>query len=206
MRHLALTTTHVIYEWTKAITFIITVVSMLLVLGLQRGLSRYQPTAGYLLFAAVYFSASERRLAAGWQAVLEALRLESLQGLEDSWTPLVLGYGCAASAGLLAAAAAVVGHARLALAVGYLCCWLRARETSERHLRALLARLALLAPFRVAEPAELRHRDDVCAVCLTPMTEARVTPCQHLFHSACLRRCLQVTDRCAICKRDLHSE
>ncbi|XP_037081936.1 uncharacterized protein LOC119102600 [Pollicipes pollicipes] len=206
VRHLALTTTRLIYEWTKAITFVITVVSMLLVFGLQRGLSRYQPSAGYLLVAVLYYAASERRLTGAWQAALERLCLPNLDGLEELWTPLLLGYGCAAVAGLLAATAAWLGHVRLALAVGYLCCWFRARETSTSHLAALGQQRALLLPFRTAEPAELRDMDDVCAVCLAPMREARVTPCHHLFHSSCLRRCLQVTDRCAICKRDLDSE
>ncbi|XP_037088285.1 uncharacterized protein LOC119108846 [Pollicipes pollicipes] len=146
VRHLALTgSAHLRME--KTITFVITVVSMLLVFGLERGLSRYQPSAGYLLVAALYYAASERQLTSAWQAALERLCLPYLDCLEELWPPLLL-----------------------------------------------------------AEPAELRDMDDVCAVCLAPMREACVTPYHHLFHSSCLRRCLQVTDRCAICARDLDSE
>lgn len=36
-------------------------------------------------------------------------------------------------------------------------------------------------------------RSDMCAICFTEMVEeARVTPCNHFFHGACLRKWLAV--------------
>ena len=44
LKHLAMSATKIVLEWTKAVTFIITVVFMLLVFGLEQGLEHYRPT------------------------------------------------------------------------------------------------------------------------------------------------------------------
>ncbi|KAK6043300.1 zinc finger, C3HC4 type [Cooperia oncophora] len=47
-------------------------------------------------------------------------------------------------------------------------------------------------------------RSDVCAVCLMEMwEEARVTPCKHFFHGACLRKWLAVRQVCPLCYSEL---
>ena len=44
-----------------------------------------------------------------------------------------------------------------------------------------------------ASSEQLKDRSDVCAICFTEMVEeARVTPCKHFFHGACLRKWLSV--------------
>lgn len=41
--------------------------------------------------------------------------------------------------------------------------------------------------------ATLQERRDACAICLSDMVEdARITPCKHFFHSACLKKWLHV--------------
>uniref|UniRef100_A0A2M4CZ81 Putative e3 ubiquitin ligase n=1 Tax=Anopheles darlingi TaxID=43151 RepID=A0A2M4CZ81_ANODA len=50
-----------------------------------------------------------------------------------------------------------------------------------------------------ASVSQLRHFDDVCAICYQEMTSAKITRCNHYFHSVCLRKWLYVQDRCPLC-------
>ncbi|XP_052870324.1 protein TRC8 homolog [Anopheles cruzii] len=50
-----------------------------------------------------------------------------------------------------------------------------------------------------ASVAQLRHFDDVCAICYQEMTSAKITRCNHYFHGVCLRKWLYVQDRCPLC-------
>ncbi|KAJ1363111.1 hypothetical protein KIN20_022876 [Parelaphostrongylus tenuis] len=55
-----------------------------------------------------------------------------------------------------------------------------------------------------ASKEELKDRSDVCAICFTEMwEEARVTPCKHFFHGACLRKWLYIKQVCPLCYSDL---
>lgn len=49
LKHLAMSATKVVLEWTKAVTFIVTLVFMLLVFGLEQGLHHYRPTLPYTM-------------------------------------------------------------------------------------------------------------------------------------------------------------
>lgn len=42
IKHLAMSATKIVFEWTKAITFVVTLTVMLLVLGLEQGLKHYK--------------------------------------------------------------------------------------------------------------------------------------------------------------------
>ncbi|XP_076547005.1 TRC8 ring finger protein [Osmia lignaria lignaria] len=50
-----------------------------------------------------------------------------------------------------------------------------------------------------AKAEELRKLDDVCAICYQEMESAKITHCNHYFHSVCLRKWLYVQDRCPLC-------
>lgn len=54
-----------------------------------------------------------------------------------------------------------------------------------------------------ATDEQLAQHDDVCAICYSEMKMASVTPCDHLFHSLCLRKWLYVKETCPMCHRDL---
>lgn len=76
----------------------------------------------------------------------------------------------------------------------------------DSYWKALLAEKSNLDKYRHATAEELEQvEDDVCAVCLLPMNwKARITPCHHLFHSDCLRKCLKQNFQiCPICKQTL---
>ncbi|KAK6016139.1 zinc finger, C3HC4 type [Ostertagia ostertagi] len=55
-----------------------------------------------------------------------------------------------------------------------------------------------------ASREELKARSDICAICMMEMwEEARVTPCKHFFHGACLRKWLSVRQVCPLCYSEL---
>ena len=47
---------------------------------------------------------------------------------------------------------------------------------------------------------ELSKAGPQCPVCLDVMHVGRVTPCGHVFHSHCLRRCLASSNTCPYCR------
>ncbi|PAA80362.1 hypothetical protein BOX15_Mlig030976g3 [Macrostomum lignano] len=61
-----------------------------------------------------------------------------------------------------------------------------------------LARLHSLSP---ASEELLQSMGDVCAICYSDLQhrDCRVTPCRHVFHSACIRRWIAVSMDCPMC-------
>lgn len=205
VKHLAMTATRLVLEWTKAVTFVITVVFMLLVFGLERGLEHYHPTAAYTVATWVYYMATEKVFAELFPALLTLMRLERLESLEAKWAPVLLKSMTMALAVALSLPLLLRGQYRVAVSALYVCGWVRWRELRDGALADLLQQQAVLGRYRHATAEELAaHDDDVCAVCLAPMGRARVTPCHHLFHADCLRRCLSNSDVCPMCKRTFH--
>ncbi|XP_067389652.1 RING finger protein 145-like [Emydura macquarii macquarii] len=50
-----------------------------------------------------------------------------------------------------------------------------------------------------ATRGQLRHHNDVCAICFQEMSVAVITHCGHFFHAGCLRKWLYVQDTCPMC-------
>ncbi|XP_050696269.1 protein TRC8 homolog [Eriocheir sinensis] len=55
-----------------------------------------------------------------------------------------------------------------------------------------------------ASEAQLLKHDDVCAICFQALHSARITRCNHYFHSVCLRKWLYVQDSCPLCHETLY--
>ena len=59
-----------------------------------------------------------------------------------------------------------------------------------------------------ATEEQLANFDDVCAICAEPIVgDARVTPCGHLFHTACLREAVRlncINPTCPMCRCHLN--
>ncbi|OAD56526.1 Protein TRC8 like protein [Eufriesea mexicana] len=56
-----------------------------------------------------------------------------------------------------------------------------------------------------ATAKQLRILDDVCAICYHKMQSAKVTRCNHYFHSVCLRKWLYIQDHCPLCHNVLYN-
>uniref|UniRef100_F6ZH48 RING-type domain-containing protein n=1 Tax=Ciona intestinalis TaxID=7719 RepID=F6ZH48_CIOIN len=65
---------------------------------------------------------------------------------------------------------------------------------NRKTVNARIAKLAL-----PDEECLLNHGDDVCSICYQSFTDVRITNCDHLFHSTCLRKWLYIQDTCPMC-------
>lgn len=206
LKHLSLTVTKVVLEWAKAITFLITVVFLLLVFTLEQALTKYFPTKLYLTVTFLHYASSEKFFVTHFPKVLAWLDLDSLDGLEDYYSPVILKLFAITLSTLVASASLLTGHyAAIPLSI-YLNSYLNTRYT-QTHLRPpLREQISLLQPYRSASRQELKEWNDICPICLTGMTQprARVTPCFHLFHGECLRKYLKAkvwSSVCPMCKK-----
>lgn len=201
VKHLAMSATKIVLEWTKAVTFIVTVTFVLLALGLEQGLDHYRPSALYTAITGIYYLLTERTFFELWPPALSALRLERLEGMEALYFGVWARMATMGLAIPLVIALACWERFRLAFLILYVCVWVHGRHRLREAWSKLMEARGLLTRFRRAASAELATLEDVCAVCLGSMKAARVTPCAHYFHADCLRRCLVASDRCPICVR-----
>lgn len=202
IKHLAMSATKIVLEWTKAITFIITVTFMLLVFGLEQGLEHYQPTSFYTTITWTYYVCTEKVFVELFPTFLSLLRLGHFEALENLYAPVILRYCTFSLASLMVLLLLCHGDFKLSFFAFYLTVFLRGKDLWLNHLKQLRNEQAILGKFRRATHEEIEMCDDVCAICLSTMKRARVTPCQHFFHAECLRQCLNSSDACPICKRE----
>ncbi len=84
--------------------------------------------------------------------------------------------------------------------------YLPIKYVGETVFTQLKEEYAVLKTFPRATSKEVKEYNDVCAICLTELTQARKTKCRHLFHGVCLRRCLSHGDNCPLCKQTLKED
>ena len=65
------------------------------------------------------------------------------------------------------------------------------------QLRRLVSKKLNFLPK--ASKERLEQSEDVCPICLEELQAARITPCNHLFHMLCLKKWLNVQDKCPMC-------
>lgn len=203
IKHLAMSATKIVLEWTKAVTFVVTVVFMLLVFGLEQGLEHYRPTIVYTLFTWVYYALTEKVFVELLLAFVTYLQLPSLENLESLWLPVAIRSYTAGISLLFSVPLLFYGQYRTCVVALYVNVYLRCKEMKINSLHDLNIERAVLTQYRYATKQELAEFDDVCAVCLSAMKLARITPCHHMFHGDCLRQCLKTSNQCPICKREL---
>ncbi|KAK7072845.1 hypothetical protein SK128_007823 [Halocaridina rubra] len=56
-----------------------------------------------------------------------------------------------------------------------------------------------------ATEEQLNKHDDVCAICFQSLHSAKITKCNHYFHSVCLRKWLYIQDSCPLCHETLYN-
>ncbi|KAL4703268.1 hypothetical protein ACJJTC_009243 [Scirpophaga incertulas] len=201
VKHLAMSATKIVLEWTKAVTFVVTITFILLTLGLEQGMAHYRPNILYTAITGIYYLLSERTFLELGPIAVAGLKLERLEGMESMYFGVWARGITTALAVPLVPALAWYERWRLAVLVTYLCVFVHGRHRLGEALDKLNTARGSLVKFRRATAEELSMLEDVCAVCLGNMSSARVTPCAHFFHADCLRRCLTTSDRCPICVR-----
>ncbi|XP_054716247.1 RING finger protein 145 homolog [Uloborus diversus] len=201
IRHLAMTATKVMLEFTRAVTFVVTGVFMLLVFGLEQGLEHFNPTWYYIGITAIYFTITERTCQEKIPSLLTYLNCDMFESLENLWTPVLVRLCSSIASGLMILLVFICSHENWILlsAASFINVYMTIRDI-DQHWQALMKEKSSIHKFRFASAQELSDNDDVCAICLQGMSSARVTPCHHIFHGDCLRRCLRERPTCPMCK------
>ncbi|CAH1732826.1 unnamed protein product [Aphis gossypii] len=57
-----------------------------------------------------------------------------------------------------------------------------------------------------ATSSQLSEFNDICAICYQNMRSARITACNHYFHSECLRKWFYIKDLCPMCQTSVFFE
>ncbi|XP_033125622.1 RING finger protein 145-like, partial [Anneissia japonica] len=94
------------------------------------------------------------------------------------------------------------------LIILYFNVWKNARTGWEslKQKRLAMRKMNLLRHATEDELHSLNDDDNVCPICYQKMTSARVTPCRHYFHGACLKKWLYLyasNDKCPICNSSI---
>lgn len=79
-------------------------------------------------------------------------------------------------------------------------------QVLDQYWSPLATQRAVIAPFPLATMQQMTERGDTaCPVCLDDMRlfTARITPCSHIFHGQCLRKCIIQFAQCPLCKQPL---
>lgn len=203
IKHLAMSTTKIVLEWTKAVTFLVTLTFMLLVFGLEQGLQHYKPSTTYTIVTWAYYASTEKVFVEMFPSILSFLQLEALENIENLYAPVILRCFTIGVSGLFTLVLVPSESWKFLLFAAYLNVFLRSKELLQDSVAVLKHEREVLNPYRKATKEDIEKFDDVCAVCLCGMLKARVTPCHHLFHADCLRQCLKSSDKCPMCKREL---
>ncbi len=203
IKHLAMSATKIVLEVTKAVTFIITIVFMLFVLCLEQRMDYYQPTRYFVILTAVYYLATEKMFIDFFPTMLSYFQIPYFDNLETLWAPVLLSILAQSMSLSFASILLFYGAYCGAFITLYLNVYLSYKKLVRGCWKTLNEETAVVSQFRFATKDELLEFEDVCAVCLTEMRLARITPCHHIFHTDCLRKCLLNCDRCPVCKREL---
>ena len=196
IKHLAMSTMKIVLE----ITHTIAILSMLFALGVE---PRGHPSKLFTVLTFIYYLATETKFTESLQTLLSYFQFSYFENLESLWTPVLLSLTTQCLSFCFTLILLCDGCYHAALVSFYFNVYLSYKKLSRGSLKILKEEKRVISQYRYATESELRNFDDVCAVCLTCMQQARVTPCHHIFHPDCLRRCLLNCDRCPVCKREL---
>lgn len=222
IRHLAMSATKLVLEWTKMVTFIATLITFLLgiyanfmrvlllyyvnlfFLVLQLDSLSHLPPLKYTFLTLTYYLVMEDKIKLSNKCKSYAFTFDQIQGLEPLYFQLCQTV-LTICLNILLLLPLIRSNAKLCLVTLYHNVYLQYKNF-RRHRDAIHNEWERISMFRVASPDEIEELDDVCAVCLNPLlNQVRVTKCRHYFHANCLRLYLKESnlDSCPICKRTL---
>ncbi|XP_066993374.2 protein TRC8 homolog isoform X2 [Anabrus simplex] len=171
-----------------------------------------EPSMSFIIVTVLYFVLTQFLKTAGKENIvvyfIQQLELNLFDGLEEYWIPLILN----SITVLLTLGNVVIAfynnieNLPLCLIVSYSNVVVVAQQMFDEYLLPLRDQQLLMERYPFANKEQLaQFGDGVCAVCLDDMHlfTARITPCRHIFHGKCLRRCLQQYQQCPLCKQQL---
>ena len=122
----------------------------------------------------------------------------ALGNIKNSCTKLVVTPGMLPNPSFLMQV--YTNRVRLFLFGIYVNVYLRGKHILYNEIATLWKEDENVKRFPMADKDEIFHFDDVCAICLGGMKNARKTHCKHLFHDHCLSLAVQASPNCLTCK------
>ncbi|RZF41779.1 hypothetical protein LSTR_LSTR012296 [Laodelphax striatellus] len=200
-----LTTAFVVARLGKA------VVMGLVLLTFSLQFNHLEPPVLYVIITLVYFLLSQYPGTPGNESTVvlfvRQFEIHELEGLEEWYIPLSSRVICAMTSSFFIPLGVISNsHWILATVVSYtnvFIPWIRMVEDCWRPLN-----MHRLNPsvYPVATRFDLKRiGEQCCAICLDSMRplSSRVTPCNHVFHAHCLRKCIKQFRHCPLCKHVL---
>lgn len=183
----------IILEWIKALVIVICL--------REQGLN-YDPKLVYSIITFVYYICTEKIFFEVLPSFVESLNFEWLDNLEHLYIPFAMNL-CTILTGIIVETyVAFVKFSNFVLFSFYFIVYLRIKDTYYNYWKILKAEQDTYSSFQVATRSDIQDWDDICAVCLSNMSRARITPCNHLFHPHCLKQCLKTSFDCPLCKQN----
>eukprot|EP00095_Tigriopus_kingsejongensis_P000448 maker-scaffold1331_size47282-snap-gene-0.7 protein:Tk00448 transcript:maker-scaffold1331_size47282-snap-gene-0.7-mRNA-1 annotation:"PREDICTED: hypothetical protein LOC100647418 isoform 1" len=183
----------------------------LIKLGLATGLLRYSvakiatcsPTPSSIGLSMAYSVSTDPIVEKLLVRYFQAHRVQHLEDLEAFYVPISLKVLQIVSSLVLCTRLPWTDFPFLVLSL-YTCVYVPWEQTVIHLIRPLQKELGVLAHIPRATPEEVaQFSDATCPICLDELHVARITHCRHIFHSMCLRKSLEVTNRCPICRRSV---
>lgn len=182
----------IVLEWSKAATVIVCL--------REQGI-KYQPSVTYSILTFVYYLCTEKVFLEIWPRLLEICSFEVFDTLEHLYTPIFLNSYAIISAFVVGFYLLFTPYTTFALSACYFTVYLRIQDVFHNYIKVLTLEKRTFASFRAASDKDIQEWNDICAVCLSSMSRARITPCNHFFHPQCLKQCLKMSLQCPLCKR-----
>lgn len=181
----------IVLEWIKAVVVVLCL--------REQGLN-YDPGVAYTVFTFIYYICSEQIFLDILPTLLECLSIEQLDKLEYLYVPIVMKTVSIVLGCIITFCNLLFDFSKLTIYSFYFIIHLRVKDVYLNEWQDLVTENEIYKSFRIATEEDIEEWADICAVCLSNLNRAVITPCRHLFHPHCLKRCLKVSLYCPLCK------
>lgn len=179
-------------EWIKAVVVILCL--------REQGIT-YHPKLSYSLLTFSYYLFTEKIFLEVIPTSVEAMNLDCLENLEHLYIPMMLNIYAILAAVTVGSYNLIENFTMFTAFSLYFIIYLRIKDLYFNQWQPLVAERKAYKSFKVATRQDIQNWADICAVCLSSMSRARITPCNHLFHPRCLKQCLRASFYCPLCKQ-----
>ena len=153
----------------------------------------------YTLVTVCYYLLAEGHVERILTKALLRLELEALEGLEKPYMQMLAGFVEILFSSFFMIQCLLAGRQLMMLLGLYSNIYTVGKDVINTAASTVFSEWTVLSNFERASKEELRNFDDVCAICLSTLRNARKTPCNHFFHGYCLRQCLKEKPSCPMC-------
>lgn len=187
------------------------VVMSFILISITLQFDHLEPSTSFIICGTIYFVITEFLKSFNKDNllvdVLKQMELHIFEGLEEYWVPLILKSFTIllTLANISIALMDNTCSLQLSAITIYTNIVVVIKTAYEDYVVPLREQQQIVLQFPLVSSEQLAQRGDMCAVCLDNMYPfgARITPCQHIFHGQCLRRCIIQYQQCPMCKHPI---